>query len=96
MTSNQDNHGRQTMAQQITVTVHEIATDGLPDMDALVNRVAFLFDGCIVSGWPLQPDPERGWLWEGNSDVAHRRPFGSVTHWVEFPRPVHEIERGVA
>lgn len=43
------------MAEQLTVTVHEIATDGLPDMNALVGRVAFIFDGNIVSGWPLVP-----------------------------------------
>lgn len=73
----------------MTVTVHEIAVDGLPDMEALVGRVAFIFDGCIVSGWPLNEDDERGpsdeVLWEADTDVGTARPMGSVTHWVEFP-----------
>ena len=38
------------------IIIHEIAIDGLPDMDALTARVAFLVDGCIVSGWPLPRD----------------------------------------
>lgn len=83
---------------KIEVEVHDIATDGLPDMEALVGRVAFVFDGCIVSGWPLDPvecagiyaafgwDVQaKGILWEANSDVGNGRPFGSVTQWVEFP-----------
>ena len=73
----------------VTVTVHAIADDGLPDFTTdrtLVGRVAFLFDGCIVSGWPLP-----GGLWEANTDVGHGRPFGGVTHWVEFPRPLREF-----
>lgn len=95
------------MTEQITATVHAIAEDGLPDMDNkdLTGRVAFIFDGCIVSGWPLVPrqefadiyqragvyedDPD---LWEGNSDVAHNRPFYGVTHWVEFPEPLWSIK----
>lgn len=39
--------------QTLSIIIHEIAEDGLPDMDRLVGRVAFIFDGCIVSGWPL-------------------------------------------
>ena len=40
---------------ELTIKVHEIAVDGLPprDDDSYTGRVAFLFDGCIVSGWPL-------------------------------------------
>lgn len=37
----------------MTIIIHEIATDGLPDMERLALRVAFLHDGCIISGWPL-------------------------------------------
>ena len=33
--------------------VFEISKDGLPNMTKLTGRVAFIFDGCIVSGWPL-------------------------------------------
>lgn len=81
------------MAREVTVVVHEIATDGLPDMTALVGRVAFIFDGCIASGWPLDDEDEAG-LWQANSDVGHNRPFANVTHWVEFPAPVWQIEKG--
>lgn len=84
-------------AGQVTITVHEVAIDGLPDMDVLVGRVAFIFDGSIVSGWPMTDDDDvygyDGQLWEGDTDVSHGRPFGSVTHWIEFPRPVWELVR---
>lgn len=73
----------------IELIVHEIAKDGLPDMDKLVGRVAFIFDGCIVSGWPLNNDD----LWEADSDVGNVSSFSGVTHWVEFPTPVWELER---
>ena len=83
------------MSEQITVTLHEIATDGLPKMDELTGRVAFIFDGCIVSGWPLSArDPDFGRLWEGDSDVANHRPKANVTHWVEFERPIWELGKG--
>jgi len=78
-------------AREVTIRVHEIATDGLPDMDVLVGRVAFIFDGSIVSGWPLDEVGKPG-LWEGDTDVSHNQPFGSVTHWVEFPVPINELE----
>ena len=69
------------------IIVHEIAKDGLPDMDNLTGRVAFIFDGCIVSGWPL----DDGESWEANSDVGRHGTFTGVTHWVEFPAPVWEL-----
>lgn len=90
---------------ELTVKLHPIATDGLPDMDALTGRVAFIFDGCVVSGWPLLRDehPEtydrvgvyegEGTLWEANSDVGHGRPFYGVTHWLEFPTEIWELVR---
>jgi hypothetical protein len=78
---------------EITIKIHKIATDGLPDMDALTGRVAFIFDGFIVSGWPLERTLEGETLWEGNTDVSHDRPMMGVTHWVEFPAPLWEIER---
>lgn len=79
------------------VLLHAIAEDGLPNMEELTGRVAFIFDGCVVSGWPLDDedfrppanyDPSMGVLWEANSDVGHNRPFGNVTHWLEFPEPL--------
>jgi hypothetical protein len=39
--------------KQIPIIIHEIVVDGLPDMDRLAGRVAFISDGCVVSGWPL-------------------------------------------
>jgi hypothetical protein len=119
--------------REITIKVHEIAVDGLPPGNGepgeqeMIGRVAFIFDGCIVSGWPLfqseHPDfysPEKtearatggrggaqltldqrrklaaGLHWEADEDVGHHRPFAGVTHWVEFPAPVWNIERGDA
>lgn len=81
----------------LTVRIHAIETDGLPDMDALVNRVAFIFDGCLVSGWPLTAYDDEGnetggyeeedgeVLWEADSAVGRIGPFYGVTHWVELP-----------
>ena len=90
--------------RDLTIKVHEIADDGLPDMENLTGQVAFIFDGCIVSGWPLDPtdpditayedfgwDPDDGVLWEADDDVGQGRPMGGVTHWIEFPEPVWEL-----
>jgi hypothetical protein len=114
--------------KELTIKVHEIAVDGLPpNDDALIGRLAFLFDGCIVSGWPLrrEENPElytpeaiadraahgsggatltdaqrlaecAATLWEADSDVGNLIPFASVTHWVEFPTYVWNIERNEA
>lgn len=76
------------------IVVHSIAEDGLPNMDddSMTGRVAFIFDGCIVSGWPLDiRDGEQ--LWEADSDVGRNVPFAGVTHWVEFPEPIWRYER---
>lgn len=92
------------MSRKMEVIVHDVATEGIPEMtgfdDALVGRVAFIFDGCIVSGWPMveedggiPTDDNDNPLWEGNHDVARHTLFANVTHWVEFPVPVWEIER---
>jgi hypothetical protein len=72
------------------IKVREIATDGLPDMDNLTGRVAFIFDGCIVSGWPLSPEGDEV-PWEADSDVGRSEKFYGVTHWVEFPVPVWDM-----
>jgi hypothetical protein len=86
------------MSEQMTVTVHAIAEDGLPDMDSLVGRVAFIWDGAVISGWPITPGGDddygnHGWdassdgvLWEGSEDRCGG-PFGGVTHWIELPVP---------
>jgi hypothetical protein len=85
------------MSEQMTVTVHAIAEDGLPDMDSLVGRVAFIWDGAVISGWIhyswwrrrlREPRGMRrgGVLWEGSEDRCGG-PFGGVTHWIELPVP---------
>jgi hypothetical protein len=79
--------------KEITVRVHEIAIDGIPNMDTLTGRVALIFDGCIVSGWPLGRGKWHEGRWEANSDVGHGRPLSGVTHWLELPVPAHELER---
>jgi hypothetical protein len=95
--------GGMSQAQPVTIRVHAIAQDGLPNMDDLTGRVAFIFDGCIVSGWPLLPLEHAALyerlgqlasevLWEGNGDVSHRHPFIGVTHWIEFPVPVWDLK----
>lgn len=76
--------------RELTIKIHEIAIDGLPDMEALVGRVAFIFDGCIVSGWPLDKPYYYGY-WEPNRDVGNHLKFSGVTHWVEFPTEIWNI-----
>jgi hypothetical protein len=79
------------------IKVHEIARDGLPSRsDFPTGRVAFIFDGCIVSGWPLYADPDDdtssyAGLWGANDDVGLNVKFADVTHWVEFDAPLWEI-----
>lgn len=83
------------MATSMTVVVHAISEDGLPDMDKLIGRVAFIWDGAIVSGWPLNRigNPE---AWEPSEDAFGMGPFYGVTHWVEFPTEFWNIERARA
>jgi len=78
------------VAKKIEVVLHEVAVDGLPDMDDrnMVGRVAFIFDGCVVSGHPLRDDGDEGVLWEADDDVGRGGLFAGVTHWLEFPAPV--------
>lgn len=86
------------MPHHMGIRIHSIADDGLPDMDELTGRVAFIFDGCIVSGWPLHIDPTDystpySGAWEPNSDVGRNTRFAGVTHWIEFPVPIWEITK---
>jgi hypothetical protein len=75
----------------LVVTVHEVATDGLPDMQDLTGRVALISDGCIVSGWPLIRGPEET-RWEADTDLGcNDLLFAGVTHWIEFPVPIWEV-----
>jgi hypothetical protein len=84
--------------RELTVKVHEIAADGLPSCDTM--DIAFIFDGCIVSGWPLYSGEDRdeepfSGYWEANHDVGHNNEFSGVTHWIEFPEPLIDIERNL-
>ena len=77
--------------KEMTVKVHKVSEDGLPDMERLVGRVGVLWDGEIVSGWPLLDDDadvpeedEEEIPWEPAEDRFGGRLYG-VTHWIEFP-----------
>lgn len=93
------------MAREITVILHAVAEDGLPDHNAdetLTGRVAFLWDGNIVNGWPLgyaendYEGPPFSGRWEADDDVGRPGEFANVTHWIEFPVPLWELERAPA
>lgn len=91
----------------LEIKVHEIAVDGLPNHEdrTLVGRVAFILDGCVVSGFYIprgeseevdevldKYDPPLSGVWEGNDTVGHSRLIAGVTHWVEFPAAIGAIE----
>jgi len=83
------------VSYSLLIRVHEIQTDGLPDMTELTGRVAFITEGVIVSGYPLLRGPsETGW--EADPDIFGCCPpaIQGVTHWVEFPLPVEELTSG--
>jgi hypothetical protein len=74
-----------------TIIVHDVA-DGLPpDTDDMVGRVAFIWNGAIVSGWPVRSgDPSRTFqgYWEPSEDaLGSGRKFHGVDFWVELPVP---------
>jgi hypothetical protein len=77
---------------EITVEVRTIQEHGLPDMENLTGRVAFIWDGCLVSGWPLLGiDNYTIDQWEADSDVGRHGIFGEITHYIVFPKPMWEI-----
>ena len=81
------------------IEIKNIKKDGLPDMSKLKGRVAFIYDGCIVTGWPLKGCKEdlgqfTEDMWEGNSDVGHNSIFKGIKYYVIFPIPLFEIEQG--
>jgi hypothetical protein len=78
------------VSHQLTCTVHEVATDGLPtdsrfDHD-LHGRVAFVFNSHLISGWPTNYG---AWKSDGVGDDGV--PKAGVTHWVEFPVPIAQL-----
>lgn len=74
------------MSEILKVKLHSIEEDGLPTLE---QNAAFIFSGCIVSGWPLfhNNDARTGYTgyWEADSDVGRTIKFGGVTHWIELP-----------
>lgn len=72
--------------------VYTIEIDGLPDMSKLTGRVAFIFDGCIVSGWPLYPKfSDNKEAWEADDDVGKSGQFHGVKKYVIFDKPVWQL-----
>lgn len=72
--------------------VYSIEKDGLPNMDELTGRVAFIFDGCIVSGWPLFGiDGHKEDEWEANSDVGRHVVFRGIKKYIVFDAPVWRL-----
>lgn len=77
----------------VQVKIHDVSVDGLPDMENLTGRVAFIWDGAIVSGWPIENGFHLGQqMWEPSED-RFGGPVIGVTHWVEFPVPVWNLEK---
>jgi hypothetical protein len=75
------------MSKEYTITVHTIAEDGLPPSDYeaadLIGRVAFLFDGNLYCGWPLNRDDDPEEIVWQDSETAHQ--FAGVKKWIELP-----------
>lgn len=84
------------MTSAITVIVHEVEADGLPDMSdgALEGRVALISGDVVVSGWPKLRGPGEV-RWEADPEVGCcTSDYTPVTHWLEFPVPVWELTGG--
>ena len=74
------------------IKIHLIAEDGLPNMDELTGRVAFIWDGDIYSGWPIDEaySLEDGSTWEVSEGPF--LPKSGVHAWVEFANDFMDIE----
>jgi hypothetical protein len=72
---------------ELTIKIHRIDTDGLPDVDKLTDRVAFLCLNGLVTGRPLNDGS-----WKATGEVYITDVFPIVTHWVEFPRPIWSLD----
>lgn len=89
--------------KEITVKLYDIEEDGLPPEEGITGRLAFIFDGCIVSGWPLynihikypgNDFPMHGKdVWEANSDVGHQGKFVGIKKYVIFEKPMWDYEQ---
>jgi hypothetical protein len=90
------------MSREVTIILHEVATDGYPlDVEertgkSLINKTAFIWDGCIISGWHLEDDEDEYGdedVWEASED-SFGGPYAGVTHWVEFLETPQKLTRG--
>ncbi len=71
------------------IKVYSVEDDGLPDMDNLTGRVAFIFDGAIFSGSPL-PEEDGGILWQNDEGPISQ--FYGIKHYVVFEKSLWEFE----
>lgn len=69
---------------EIMEEIHEITTDGLPDMDDYHNigHIAFIWDGHIISGWPTRGEEPDRWT---TAEDRFGGDLAGVTHWVKCP-----------
>lgn len=94
--------GREEIMKTIEAKLYEIEKDGLPNMDKLTGRVAFIWDGAIFSGWPLYDIhiryPENNHpvygkdVWECSENRASGI-FRGVTHYIIFEKPMYDYEK---
>ena len=81
------------MSRTYEIEVHDVERDGYPDLDNddTVGRVAFIWDGELMSGWPLNEvpgdytTPHTG-VWEASDDCMGSG-YSGVRQWVLFPVP---------
>lgn len=77
------------MGFKAEIEVFNVNTDGPPDMSNKdnVGRVAFIWDGHIISGWPEDSpaDPEEA-VWSSADDHFGGQ-FVGVQFWVLAPSP---------
>jgi hypothetical protein len=78
------------------IIIHSIAEDGPPDMsiDNMIGRVCFIWDGCIVSGWPLGTGEDADGPYDGRWEPSEDRFGGPVTgveYWIELPVPAWKL-----
>lgn len=93
------------MAETIITTLRSIKLDGLPAKQHREdNHLLFLFDGCVVSGWPLlgcenkTAELGRDYIesdWEANSDVGKGSVFCGVEYYLLIPKGALYLQNGI-
>ena len=82
----------------LVIVLHKVSEDGLPDMhdssNDMTGRVAFIWDGNIVSGWPIKDmvDTLGRALWEPAED-RFGGPVAGVEYWLELPTPAWSLHK---